>query len=744
MIPTLIARIDDLVQFDQKKKQVLWADGAPDRWMGTYEKLKVGDGAIFLTTRNSALIGKVSKIVKDKRVQCDHIEELQLKTGELLQLHDAHPELITRVKGHFDPFLHPKKLSLEKLKVEVKSRNFVSNYVFASKDDYLKRSAQLKENDRVLIMQAGRFDTVFLHSSVGLRAAGFNDQLSVTGKSLDEVSSAHKEGKGSDTGNNVRLVTKISKQLNSDGFFKFDSFSAYHNALFNKRVFGKTDPTALASGHTVFGLGAGKGKALNGVNDGCALNQILYGPPGTGKTYSTIERALAILGEPTEDVPREDLKRKFEQYTAAGQIVFCTFHQSLGYEDFVEGIKPIVPEKDGDPVTYRVEHGIFRRLCLEASFAVAASSQRVQNDEMKRFASAYDNIVDDVEQALAKSVPLTLAMKSGGKLLVDSLSTNDNLLVKHAISSEPHTVSRDRLMKLWMQIPDLDSVTNVRLTFDPIIGGCNTSAYWAVLNHLRKEPPVSAVSPDREYSWDEKQQIVQSLTHQDYKDSDAKRYVLIIDEINRGNVSQIFGELITLLEDDKRLGCSESLTVVLPYSKTTFAVPPNLYVVGTMNTADRSVEALDTALRRRFVFEEKAPEPRQLKALAPICGVSLDALLTVINDRLEMLLGRDHLIGHSYFLTVDSPDALKHVMCRKIVPLLREYFYGDYGKIGLVLGNGFVRIKNNSTKKSAVFANFDYETDEIGEGSIYEIVADEELKIETAIALMGVPGASAG
>ncbi|WP_157482868.1 AAA family ATPase, partial [Geofilum rubicundum] len=180
----------------------------------------------------------------------------------------------------------------------------------------------------------------------------------------------------------------------------------------------------------------------------------------------------------------------------------------------------------------------------------------------------------------------------------------------------------------------------------------------------------------------------------DQENSSPENYVLIIDEINRGNVAAIFGELITLIEPDKRLGNAEALQAQLPYSKDWFGVPANLYIVGTMNTADRSVEALDTALRRRFSFEEMLPNPALIRehgiSNGMIESIYLEEILTVINDRIEALIDRDHTIGHSYFLTVNSENDLRLVFKDKIVPLLQEYFFGDFGKIGLVLGSEFV------------------------------------------------------
>ncbi len=202
----------------------------------------------------------------------------------------------------------------------------------------------------------------------------------------------------------------------------------------------------------------------------------------------------------------------------------------------------------------------------------------------------------------------------------------------------------------------------------------------------------------------------------------ANRYAIFIDEINRGNVSQIFGELITLIEPDKRIGAANELRVKLPYSKREFGVPLNVDIIGTMNTADRSVEALDTALRRRFSFVEMQPDPEVLED-STYDDVNLSQLLRVINQRIELLLDKDHQIGHSYFIGIENLDQLKQVFRNKVIPLLEEYFYGDYGKIGLVLGGAFVYRE----EAVAQFArNFSYDNDFMEEKTVYRFTSAED------------------
>ncbi|MDA9864125.1 EVE domain-containing protein [Flavobacteriales bacterium] len=215
------------------------------------------------------------------------------------------------------------------------------------------------------------------------------------------------------------------------------------------------------------------------------------------------------------------------------------------------------------------------------------------------------------------------------------------------------------------------------------------------------------------------------------------RYAIFIDEINRGNVASIFGELITLIEPNKRLGEEDEVTVLLPYSKTEFGVPANLDIYGTMNTADRSVEALDTALRRRFTFEEVGPNP-ELMANKTINGINLTKLLETINSRVEHLLDRDHCIGHSYFYNLKDAGELvdlQTVFARNILPLLQEYFYGDLGKIGLVLGKAFVEAKS---KEEVKFADFEHEDrDLLEDKEVFRLADPMNLPAEAFRAIYG-------
>lgn len=414
-------------------------------------------------------------------------------------------------------------------------------------------------------------------------------------------------------------------------------------------------------------------------------NVILYGPPGTGKTYNTINHALSIIEEKSlEEITKEDrtkLKERFEKYIGEGQIVFTTFHQSMSYEDFVEGIKPIEPKKENEAVTYRVEDGIFKKIAEK-------SDNRKGN-----FYAVIEKFKIEISEEDNKE---PLAIKTPGSTFDVIYRSGTAFYVK------PHnSVKKD----VWYPV-SLDNIEKYFNTDSPE-GLYNLTYVRGIVTFLK-----------------EKRNLIKGRNPENEKN----KYVLIIDEINRGNVSQIFGELITLIEDDKRLGKDEEIKVTLTYSKKEFGVPPNLYIIGTMNTADRSVEALDTALRRRFSFVEMPPKPELLKSTA----IDLQTLLKTINKRIEKLLDKDHLIGHSYFINVNSWAELQEGFANKILPLMQEYFYGDYAKIGLVLGKDFFEESEKSQDvDAAFFADFNHDAiDDLKTRSVWKLknVAAMELK----------------
>lgn len=455
------------------------------------------------------------------------------------------------------------------------------------------------------------------------------------------------------------------------------------------------------------------------------LNQIFFGPPGTGKTYHTVNEALKVVGIDTSELTRTQIKQEFDKKLKEGQIVFTTFHQSMSYEEFIEGIKPVDPKDDEEILTYKVEPGVFKRLSIEASFNIARLGMSKEVSETLDFSNLYDMFIEEIQEKLINNEEVKIKTKSGGTVLIDSISQQGNIIIKHHNGTRTYTVSKPRLTKLQSSITSLDNVSNINDEFREVIGGSNSSAYWSVLNAIKQiTKRVKVKTEEKTYAFEDKVEVVKKMNKVDFTNVKGKNYVLIVDEINRGNVSQIFGELITLIEADKRLGKDEALEVSLPYSKEKFGVPPNLYIIGTMNTADRSVEALDTALRRRFSFTEMPPRYDLSGLDYEFAGVKGFEILRKINRRIEKLLDRDHLIGHSYFLLneeekLNPEPKLLDSFYRNIIPLLQEYFFGDYAKIGAVLGNGFVYTENENDQ--ADFAT-GYENEDFAEKDIFQII----------------------
>ena len=449
------------------------------------------------------------------------------------------------------------------------------------------------------------------------------------------------------------------------------------------------------------------GNVLQVNNKNIPLNQILYGAPGVGKTYNTINIALEILGEDFSNYSDKTLKRKamqekFKEYLEKEQIVFTTFHQSYGYEEFVEGIRP---DFDNDELKYKIENGIFKDLCIRATNI----SQELNNE-----GNLFDNTTKIWKISLgAKYRPDTQALQ-------DFCFSNNQIRIGWGdtgqINTEP-SINSFRKMKIGDLVCVLKSKTSIKA-----VGVIKSGVMYD--NSIKNGFDGKEYQTYREVEWISKknvdifklnknknlvQQTVYSLNRFKPKDlfqligidkeiltienNEEKPYIIIIDEINRGNISKIFGELITLIEPSKRLGNAEELEVVLPYSKERFSVPNNVYIIGTMNTADRSITTLDTALRRRFEFKKIMPTSSLLNANCD--GVNLQELLNKMNERIECLIGDEKLIGHSYFMDINSIDELKAVFSKKILPLLEEYFYNDYSQIKSVLNdNGMIKTKN--------------------------------------------------
>jgi len=431
----------------------------------------------------------------------------------------------------------------------------------------------------------------------------------------------------------------------------------------------------------IFRKEKGDQKLIDPINDSfIPKNLVLYGPPGTGKTYYVIERAIEIIDkkvyEELKANGRDALQQFFSQLVNNGNIKMITFHQSYSYEDFIEGLK-----SDGEG-NFVPTDGILKKAAIDAIYdgLLQKNNQDISNEI--RFEQLYDQLIANGEKH-----GIRLESKTGGHLFVSHITTNKNLVITSEDAKTNSIVSKDRLLRVYRYIKEnkIDWKNNVSFIRDAI-GGSNVTRYWSVLNWILTKMEDEEKEGSIEFDGDEKRKVIQKALSEKraFDFTNAKKHVVIIDEMNRGNVSKIFGELLTLLEEDKRLTNQNEIIVDLPYSKEKFALPPNLYVIGTMNTADRSIALLDSALRRRFVFEEMMPAPEQLDLVGDT--IDVEKMLTLINKRIEVLYDRDHMIGHAYFMNAKSDEEVITIISKKIIPLLQEYFYDDWEKIGLILG----------------------------------------------------------
>ena len=468
----------------------------------------------------------------------------------------------------------------------------------------------------------------------------------------------------------------------------------------------------------------------NSLEKKISLNQILYGSPGTGKTYNTIDKALSILGfnNPQEDSQldyqkiRNELKKLksekkidisidesndricakalFDYYHSEGQIEFVTFHQNYGYEEFVEGIKPKLNDDKSDDLEYEIKDGIFKKICERAQ-----KPEFENQDMLQKLEKAYKDYTAKLYRHPFSLLSANYINERPTLANIKDLIGNGEPIKQAKTQSDKTTfyVMTDTSNSIRV-LANTESPSPMPLTYNEFIGSyClgkkgTRFSYYGIFDEILKEANL------------DKDEAKQALSKQI---SNTKPYILIIDEINRGNVSKIFGELITLIEPSKRIGAEEELRVTLPYSgsqvengetKELFGVPSNLYIIGTMNTADRSITSLDTALRRRFEFVEIMPDASKLRDMN-IQGIDLEKLLQAINERIEFLYDREKTIGHAYLLDIKNLDDLKEKFQNKIIPLLQEYFYNDYEAINAVLNdNGIIQEKTYS--KSEFFSNF--------------------------------------
>ena len=440
-----------------------------------------------------------------------------------------------------------------------------------------------------------------------------------------------------------------------------------------------------------------------------AKNTILFGPPGTGKTYQTANYAVAIIeGKSLKEIQAEDHEKvleRYRQYRQDNRIEFTTFHQSFGYEDFIEGIRPKFLGENEEEATgeiqYEIAKGVFKAFCQKAQVTVTDTQQTLYG-----FSDAPSiwkvSLASTGENALRTYCMDHDCIRIGWDEYGESVTDETN-----------YSVGGKNVLNAFynrMQVGDIVLSCYSARTIDAIGVVTGDPEWLPTEERYRRCRNVKWLLKGKQIDIEEfrlSRALVQSTVYQldttaaevikvleknGFASTHAvksKPYVFIIDEINRGNISKIFGELITLIEPSKRLGQSEELQVRLPYSQKLFGIPDNVYLLGTMNTADRSIALLDTALRRRFSFVEMMPDSSVLEGIQ-VEGISIPQLLTTLNRRIEVLFDREHTLGHAFFTPLRRSPTLQTlggIFRDRIVPLLQEYFYDDYDKVRLILGD---------------------------------------------------------
>jgi 5-methylcytosine-specific restriction protein B len=473
----------------------------------------------------------------------------------------------------------------------------------------------------------------------------------------------------------------------------------------------------------------GRAGAAHPSRRGEAVNLILYGPPGTGKTWRTAVEAVKLCdGDAPTD--RDALMARYRELEVEKRIAFVTFHQNFDYETFVEGLRPETGESEGASAGFRLEPraGIFREICALADQArtraapsAGASGYDFSGRRFWKMGQGAIGTEDDVYEAATAHDYIALGWGGSIDWSPDRFSTFEAIKAEW-LAQNPDDTTPSNWTQTWpfrceMKVGDIVIVPYGNTAFRAVaeVTGDyrfepSAEGYYAHRRNVRwlltlDEPlPLDTIVDGNFtmrtlYSLPSKRVNLPALGRLLAGDGDDEaraasqgspdQFVLIIDEINRANISKVFGELITLIEPDKRLGMPNALTLTLPYSKKRdFGVPANLHIIGTMNTADRSIAQLDTALRRRFVFREIAPDTKveAFRNAVRDTGMPLDTVLETLNDRIEYLVDREHRIGHAFFIGCRTRADVDGVMRDKVIPLLQEYFFEDWSRVAAVLG----------------------------------------------------------
>lgn len=409
-----------------------------------------------------------------------------------------------------------------------------------------------------------------------------------------------------------------------------------------------------------------------------SLNKILYGPPGTGKTFTLREYYLPKYTDTKKLQTKEEyIQEVFSDLTWWETLIaaFYDLDKRVTVPELAD--HPFVKIRQAKSMTKNLAQILWGQLQYH-TVEECTLVKYTKRQEPLIFTKHPDSQWEMLQEKADAEVPHI-------KALVQNI---------HDFKPKEETFKRYSFVTFHQSFTYEDFVEGIKPKMNEILDieeeqlsyHIRKGIFYVSCENAAKLAGYSSLKECIEDNPEKRRQKLQS----------APPYALLIDEINRGNIASVLGELITLIEDDKRLGAKHELCdIELPYSMEKFGVPCNLHIIGTMNTADRSVESLDTALRRRFHFEAIQPTTEPIEDLY-VGEISVADLLTSINERIALLLNPDYMIGHSYFIGISDIEGLKNVFQNKIIPLLQEYFYNDYGKVGLILGPSFIKPRDNN------------------------------------------------
>lgn len=611
------------------------------------------------------------------------VEDKKYKIGDLIVVAEGHQvKAIARVKEN------PKSVTsnitlqsdFENLEIEYDTWVNYANADFYELNSNEKFTYQLQQG----ICKVNNFEIrkkVLDISSVNFRKLNYKEQYTIW------LNSTNKEG-SEKVGSYIRAIEIIS-EITKKEIFEEDNIAAlttlYQDLLSEQE---KTDGKYYYAQAPSYGVSRFYSASIKSYSEfikqlsqpqseventqpNMTLNQILFGPPGTGKTYNSIDKAVAIAtGSSSDHISN---KQRFDELRKQGQIEFVTFHQNYSYEDFMIGIRPNVSETTSD-LSFKKHYGIFYEIT-------------------KRARENYENSLKD-EQTISREFWVKEKFEDFKDYVESEIEVNGKFAIKNNVSI--YSVEDEVFIytgekengELWKN-------QRIGMHYNALI-----SIYLADVQNrqdIKKLENVPSLEKQHAtYSFELIEKFREFLTERGYQYKSStlqkeplKKFVLIIDEINRANISKVFGELITLLEDDKRLGADNELKITLPNGEKEFGVPPNLYIIGTMNTADKSIALIDIALRRRFEFIGFYPNYDILQPEASV-------LLQKINEEIYKLKNSsDYLIGHAYFM---KDQEIETTLKNKVVPLLMEYFSGKTKIVSDIFNETNWKVEYDTTK----------------------------------------------